>query len=272
MPELPEVEVTRRTINDALVGDRIESVELCTGRLRRSIDSAGLASCAGKTVRSTGRRGKHLLIHLSDGRCLLIHLGMSGSLRYTGPDHAGCCHEHIIWRLGGGCLVFRDPRRFGMVELVNGEELATHRTLSNLGPEPFDRGLLATHFIRLKQGRTLPVKHFIMDQRVVAGVGNIYASEALFRAGIHPTRRLHRIANRRLEVLAAEIAATIEDSIAHGATTLQDFRDGRGDPGRYQVRLQVYDRAGQPCQTCGTGIQRIVQAGRSTYFCPACQR
>jgi formamidopyrimidine-DNA glycosylase len=291
MPELPEVEVLRLSLARRLPGARITRVEVRDRRLREPVDGRRLArAVTGKRVLALERRSKYLLAHLEGGHTLVVHLGMSGRLTVVPARTPRLAHEHVVFHLeDGDRLRFVDPRRFGLVLALPTAELARDPHFAALGPEPLaaegeiaegGAGAIASegapfdgaYLRRRAAGRRGPVKTFLMDAGVVVGVGNIYASEALHRAGIDPRRSVARIGAERWERLATAVRAVLAHAIAQGGTTLNDFVDGEGNPGYFQLALAVYDRAGEPCPRCGGTIRRIVQGGRSTYFCPRCQR
>jgi formamidopyrimidine-DNA glycosylase len=273
VPELPEVEVLRRSLEKLLPGETIARVEVHSPKLREPLDRDSLLALEGRRVESLKRRAKYLLVELDGGVTLVIHLGMSGSFTVApaGSEKAG--HEHLTLHLGSGArLRLIDPRRFGLAFVVPTAGAASDRRLAHLGIEPlgpdFGGGYLAA---RIK-GRKGPVKLFLMDGEVVVGVGNIYASESLWRAGIHPKRPVSRMAKASWEKLAAAVREVLEKAIAEGGTTLSDFKDGEGNSGYFQVSLAVYDREDKDCPRCGKRIARVVMGGRSTYYCTGCQR
>ncbi len=271
MPELPEVETTRRGIRAALRGHRIAEFVLCNHRLRWPVDRALAKILPGQRVLDVRRRAKYLLIELERGT-LIAHLGMSGSLRVMPADAPWLKHDHYELRLDTGRgLRFNDPRRFGSLHWVTGDPLE-HPLLAGLGPEPLDAGFDGACLAARAKGRKVAIKQFLMDQRVVVGVGNIYASEALFRAGIHPRRAAGRVSPKRLERLAEAVKAVLGEAIRQGGTTLRDYVNADGTPGYFRQKLYVYERDGQPCRRCGTAIRKLAQGQRSTYFCPACQK
>lgn len=272
MPELPEVEVAKRSLVAHLEGREIVRVEVRAPALREPLDRGVLESLAGARVESLDRRAKYLLIHLSDGRTLAVHLGMSGRLTVAPGDAETEPHEHLVFHLSsGGKLRLRDPRRFGQAFVLPTRDLSTDRHFAHLGVEPLSDDFSGETLRRAAAGRRGPIKTFLMDATVVVGVGNIYASEALFRAGIHPKRSVGRISAARWERLARAVREVLGQAIAEGGTTLLDFSDGEGRSGYFQVSLSVYDREGEPCPRCGTSIRRIVQSNRATYYCPGCQ-
>ena len=270
MPELPEVETTRRGIRRALRGRRITEFVLRNHKLRWPVDRALAKILPGQRVRDVRRRAKYLLIELDRGT-LIAHLGMSGSLRVLPTDAPWLKHDHYELRLDkGGCLRFNDPRRFGSLHWVTGDPLE-HPLLAGLGPEPLDRGFGGAYLAGRARGRKVAIKQFLMEQRVVVGVGNIYASEALFRAGIHPRRAAGKVSAERFERLADGVRTVLGEAIRQGGTTLRDYVSADGTPGYFRQKLFVYERDGQPCRRCRTPIRKLAQGQRSTYFCPACQ-
>jgi formamidopyrimidine-DNA glycosylase len=271
MPELPEVETTRRGIEKYLRGRRVTAVRVRERRLRRPLSQSFERQLTGQAIQAVTRRGKYLLLVTSAGT-VLIHLGMSGSLRIVAPDQPAQKHDHVdIDCTGGIRLRFRDPRRFGLMLWVTGDP-ERHELLRGIGPEPLGEAFSGAHLLRAARGRRTAVKLFIMDARIVAGVGNIYANEALFRAGIHPQRAAGRVAAARYERLAEAIRAVLAEAIEQGGTTLRDFYHGTGEPGYFRIRLAVYGREGEPCVVCGGPIRCIRLGQRSTYFCGRCQR
>lgn len=274
MPELPEVEVLRRSLAPRLVGERIVGVEVGRRALREPVDRRALRRLLpGRRIERLRRRAKYLLIDVEGGHTLVVHLGMSGRLTLAPPEAPREAHEHVVILLGSGRrLRFRDPRRFGLVLVRPTARLGADDHFAHLGLEPLEPGFDGTRLAEAARGRRGPVKGFLMDGRIVVGVGNVYASEALFAAGVHPRRSVARLSAARWQRLAAAVRATLLEAIAQGGTTLNDFADGEGNPGEFQTALAVYERAGEPCPRCGAGVRRSVLAGRSTYYCPACQR
>ncbi|NAZ37308.1 bifunctional DNA-formamidopyrimidine glycosylase/DNA-(apurinic or apyrimidinic site) lyase [Rubellimicrobium sp. CFH 75288] len=284
MPELPEVETVRRGLLPALEGRRIERLELRRDGLRWPFPPDLAGRVAGARIVGIDRRAKVLLIHLDTGETLLAHLGMSGRMllgrevlgTYVHGSGAGAPdspHDHVVLHLEGGTRVtFNDARRFGMIDLWPTAALSGHRLLAGLGPEPLEEGFGGASLQRALAGRRTSIKAALLDAATVAGIGNIYACEALARAGIHPARPAGRIGRARLDRLAEAIRAVLHEAIAAGGSSLRDHRGADGEIGRFQHGFGVYGREGQPCRTCTTPIRRIVQAGRSTFFCPKCQR
>ena len=269
MPELPEVEVTRRGLAPALVGRVISAVTVREPRLRWPIPRA-VRELAGRKVRALRRRGKYLLVDLGDGH-LIIHLGMSGSLRLVPPGTPAGKHDHFDLCLSGKCLRLRDPRRFGAV-LWTRKKLEEHPLLAHLGVEPLSPALTGERLHRLSRGLRISVKQFVMDAKRIVGVGNIYASESLFRAGINPRRPAKKLTLSDCHKLVNAIKVTLRTAIKAGGSSLRDFVGADGESGYFQNRTLVYDRAGLPCRRCRAPITRIVQGARATYFCARCQR
>jgi len=269
MPELPEVEVTRRGLEPQLAGRRISGVAVREARLRWRIPRE-VRALAGRTVRGVARRAKYLLLDCGDGH-LILHLGMSGSLRVLGRGIAPGKHDHFDLELGDRVLRLRDPRRFGAVLWTAGPPEA-HRLLAHLGVEPLSRAFNARRLYALTRGAKLRIKPFLMDGRRIVGVGNIYASESLFRAGVDPRKPAGKLSSQEAGKLAPAIKRTLLAAIKAGGSSLRDFVGSDGARGHFQQRYWVYDRAGRPCRRCRTPIRRIVQAQRATYYCPTCQK
>lgn len=270
VPELPEVETTRRGLEPHVLGTRVTGVIVRRGDLRQPV-SASIHALSGHRITSVRRRAKYLLLGIDDDSTLLIHLGMSGSLRVARPAQPWRPHDHLgITLANGNQLRFHDPRRFGLVLHITGDPLA-HRLLENLGPEPLTEDFTSVHLAAACAKRAVAIKLVIMDAKVVVGVGNIYASEALFRAGIRPQTVAKRASKPRLAKLVAAIREVLAEAIAAGGTTLRDFVQAGGEPGYFKQRLFVYARNGEPCRVCGTAIRHAVIGQRATYWCPRCQ-
>jgi formamidopyrimidine-DNA glycosylase len=270
MPELPEVETTRRGIRPALVGHRVEAFVLREPRLRWRVERSLARELAGRAVLDVRRRAKYLLVDL-DGGSLILHLGMSGSLRVLDRGAALRPHDHYDLVMDSGrCLRFNDPRRFGSLHWVEGDALG-HPLLASLGPEPLDRGFDADYLVARARRRKVAVKQFLMDQKTVVGVGNIYASEALFRAGVNPRRAAGRVGPDRYAAIVRSIREVLREAIRQGGTTLRDYVSADGTPGYFRQKLYVYERTGEPCRRCGRPIRQLMQGQRSTYYCPGCQ-
>ncbi|MCP4874785.1 MAG: bifunctional DNA-formamidopyrimidine glycosylase/DNA-(apurinic or apyrimidinic site) lyase [Gammaproteobacteria bacterium] len=269
MPELPEVETTRRGIEPHVRGQIIEQVILRETRLRWPV-SREVAGLQGRLISDVSRRGKYLLMHLDQGN-LIWHLGMSGSMCILPIGSTIDKHEHVELELGNDlALKFRDPRRFGALLYCNHDPLQ-HRLLKQLGPEPLGDDFDSDYLYRCCRQRNAPIKTVLMDSHIVVGVGNIYASEVLFAAGIRPTRAARRISKQRIEKLVNAVREILTTAIVQGGTTLQDFTQVDGKPGYFRQELQVYANKAD-CKVCGKPIKHVVQAQRSSYYCPGCQR
>jgi len=271
MPELPEVETTRRGIQPHIQGHTIEKIIVRDHRLRWPIPRDVNARLQGKTIIDVDRRGKYLLLRTHSGT-LIMHLGMSGSLRVVACDAPCEKHDHVDIVLDSHqCLRLRDPRRFGAV-LFSESDPMQHELLRDLGPEPLSTEFNADYLFARSRKRTACIKSFIMDSHNVVGVGNIYANEALFAAGIHPRRAAGKVTRAQYTLLVQAIKQVLRAAIRAGGTTLRDFTRSDGKPGYFRQSLQVYDREGEPCPTCGKPVTHAVIAQRSSYYCTHCQR
>lgn len=299
MPELPEVETVRRGLAPAMEGRVIERVEARRPDLRFPLPEGFAERLTGRRVEGLGRRAKYLLCHLDDGTVLLSHLGMSGrfticppkgpacepghfqhSVAAAGPDGSGP-HDHIVFHMEGGTrIVYSDHRRFGYMDLFDGASIETVKYLSGLGPEPIGNAFSAERLAAALRGKKAPIKAALLDQRVVAGLGNIYVCEALYRAGLSPRRLAYTVAGKgpapalRAQRLAPAIRDVISEAIDAGGSTLRDYAHTDGELGYFQHAFQVYGREGEACLTegCTSRVAHIVQSGRSSFFCPSCQR
>lgn len=270
MPELPEVETTRRGLEPLLVGRTIGRLAVREPRLRWPVPAELDGLLHGQPIVSLRRRAKYLLFDTPAGT-LIAHLGMSGSMRYLAEPAPAAVHDHVDLELaGGGMLRYNDPRRFGSLHFSTDPE--THPLLGELGPEPLGEAFDGDYLWRAARGRRVAIKPFLMNSRIVAGVGNIYANEALYRACIHPYRAAGRIARRRMSDLAAALRCVLEEAIGQGGTTLRDFVGSDGRPGYFRIALKAYERDGEPCGRCTTPIRHRPQSQRATYYCPRCQR
>jgi len=270
MPELPEVETTRKGIAPYVVGEIVKDIIIRERQLRWPIPTTLKRSLKNQCIRKLRRRAKYLLFYTDNG-CMIIHLGMSGSLRVIDEKQTPEKHDHVdIIFETGRTLRFRDPRKFGSI-LWTKEDPMEHRLINHLGPEPLSDEFQADYLYARSRKRTKAVKTFIMDSCIVVGVGNIYASEALFHAGIKPTQKAGKISKARYKKLVIEIKNVLSHAIKKGGTTLRDFINGEGKPGYFKNELQVYDRAGEPCNYCKTPIKMIRQGQRSTFYCTKCQ-
>lgn len=270
MPELPEVETTRNGIAPHIEGRRICGVVVRQAQLRWPVANDLERLLTGRTLRSVERRAKYLLLRLANGT-LILHLGMSGSLRILPRDTSPGRHDHFDLLFGQCCLRLRDPRRFGAV-LWTDRPVAQHPLLAHLGPEPLSAEFNGGYLRQQAQRRRVAVKSLIMDGRVVVGVGNIYANEALFRAGIHPARAAGRISAARYARLTEEIKGVLAAAILQGGTTLRDFQQEDGKPGYFAQELLVYGKAGDPCPGCGTPLRQQRIGQRSSFYCSRCQK
>jgi formamidopyrimidine-DNA glycosylase len=292
MPELPEVETVRRGLEPVMDGARFTKVEARRPDLRWPLPKDFAAHLQGKTVKGLGRRGKYLLVDLSSGDVLMMHLGMSGSFhvfqgggekntaRYHHERAKHAAHDHVVFHMSNGAIVtFNDPRRFGFMKLTPRDQLDRHPLMQAMGPEPLGNAFDAAMLARACAGKKTSLKAALMDQRVVAGLGNIYVCEALHRARLSPKRMASTIAtrgapNERAEKLVEAIKAVLKDAIEAGGSSLRDHRRTDGALGDFQHNFRVYDREGKPCPTrgCGGTVKRVVQNGRSTFYCSSCQK
>ena len=281
MPELPEVECLTRAVREVLKGGRIHDFSLLRADLRDPIPDERLRRVlVGHRIDDVFRRSKYMLVRTVRGFGV-FHLGMTGNMFFEETPKARRKHTHAIFHVVDGrdqqaWLHFVDPRRFGRIDAVEGEaqELGRHPSFAELGPEPLEAAAtdLGEHLFQISRKRKAPVKSFLMDQRVVVGVGNIYANEALFRAGIHPAQAAGAISRMRFDRLAERVRETLQEAIAAGGTSVNDYRHVDGERGYFQVKLNVYDREGEACLICGTRVRMLRQSGRSTYYCGKCQR
>ncbi len=288
MPELPEVEVLRRSLEPRLLDRRIESVEVRSPALREPLDRRMLGRLADRRIESLRRRAKYLLIDLEGAWTLVIHLGMSGRFTIVPAGAPFERHEHLAFYLktsipgrgsGGSVrgakpcrLRLVDPRRFGLAFVLRADQLLADRHFAHLGVEPLGEEFTASYLRDRARGRRGPIKAFLMDSKIVVGVGNIYASEAMWRARVHPRRSVARISLATWERLTDAVKGVLGRAIEEGGTTLNDFTDGEGNAGYFQVSLAAYGREDEPCHRCGRTLRRIVQSNRSTFYCPGCQR
>ncbi len=271
MPELPEVETTRRGIEPHAVGRRIVALNVHEPRLRWRVEKELPRRVAGERILQTGRRAKYLLIEIESGT-LLLHLGMSGSLRVLPGDTPRIAHDHFDLLLdSGNTLRFNDPRRFGSLHYTTGDP-NEHPLLARLAPEPFDAAFNTDYLWNVCRRRRVAIKQLLMNSRLVVGVGNIYANEALFRAKIRPRRGARGLSRAEISKLARAIRSILTMAIRVGGTTLRDYVGADGAPGYFRQKLFVYERAGRPCRKCRTPIRQLTQGQRSTYYCPTCQK
>ena len=291
MPELPEVETVRLGLAPALEGHILTRVNAKRADLRIAFPENFAARLTGRRVLKLARRAKYLLAHLDDGQTLIVHLGMSGRLTVHGPDarvrpggfHHKTAddgsgdgkHDHVVFETDAGTrIVFTDHRRFGLMTIADTDALSSHALFAGLGPEPLDEAFTSAFLSAALKGKRTPIKSALLDQRVVAGLGNIYVCEALFRARISPKRLAASVAGERAKRLVPAIKKVLEDAIRAGGSSLRDYAKADGELGYFQHHFAVYDREGKPCpgKDCRGKIKRIVQSGRSTYYCPSCQK
>jgi len=289
MPELPEVETVKRGLEPELLGRSIEKVELRRANLRFPFPKNFAASLTGAVITHIRRRAKYILVDLDKGLSLLVHLGMTGRFTVLSPkgsdnlgafyfeaaagDKADGPHDHVVIHLRGGIrLVYSDPRRFGMMDVLQTDKANEHKLLKDLGLEPLGNELSASYLAAKFRGKAAPMKAALLDQSIIAGLGNIYVCEALFRAGISPQRKAGAVKPAQLDDLVRHVRDILNEAILAGGSTLQDFQSTDGTQGSYQQRFHVYDREGEPCVKCGATIKRLVQSGRSSFYCVWCQR
>ena len=283
MPELPEVETVRRGLAPAMEGAVIARADVNRPDLRWPFPERMAERLTGARVEALRRRSKYILADLSTGETLLMHLGMSGRVLISGDplgqfvhDHpAPEKHDHVVFHMENGARVtFNDPRRFGAMDLMSTAGSETHPLIAALGPEPLGNAFHEDHLVRAFRGKNTPVKSALLDQKIVAGLGNIYVCEALFRAGIHPARKAGRIGAARVAALVPIIRETLQDAIAAGGSSLRDYRQADGELGYFQHSFDVYGREGAACRRtgCDGAVRRIVQSGRSSFYCAQCQR
>lgn len=270
MPELPEVEVTRRGLSASLPGSFVKGADVRERRLRQPVPADLATTLEGQRLVRIDRRGKYLLMRFDHGT-LLVHLGMSGGLRVLPPHTPARKHDHVDIRFEHAVLRYSDPRRFGLMLWIDGWQ-DMHPLLDSLGIEPFGAEFTGAWLHRATRGRRCAIKQFLMDGHVLVGVGNIYASESLFRAGIRPGTAARRLAGTRCDRLVDAVRETLTDALAAGGSTLRDFLSADGEPGYFQQHYFVYGRDGQPCRICGTPIRTLRQGQRSSFYCPSCQK
>jgi formamidopyrimidine-DNA glycosylase len=270
VPELPEVETVRRSLERLIVGQTVVAVEVRDPRLRRPLAPDFAAILTGRAVQQVKRRGKYLHFCLDDGRVWLVHLGMTGQLVVNDPGRPLLPHDHILLALSNGRhLRYNDTRRFGLMAIGSEEEIVA---LTGLGVEPLSSRFTAHYLSDKARATRRTIKDLLMDQRVVAGIGNIYASEILFRAGVQPHHLSSALSRDAAERIVKAAKAVLREAIRHRGSSISDYLDGEGQPGSFQGRFRVYDREGEPCQVCAALIRRETRGGRSAFFCPTCQR
>lgn len=269
MPELPEVETTCRGIRPHIEGKKVTDVIVRQSKLRWPVPASLNKKLGGKTILSVTRRAKYLLLEFKTG-FLILHLGMSGSLRVLPANTPAGIHDHFDLVTGKNCLRLRDPRRFGAV-LWTDQSVEEHKLIKTLGPEPLSHAFNTDYLFDKSRKRQVAIKNFIMNAHVVVGVGNIYASESLFMAGIHPKHHAGKVSQKRYEKLVESIKQVLKKSIEQGGTTLRDFTREDGEPGYFSQQLNVYGKTGEPCPVCKTPIKQLTLGQRSSFYCPNCQ-
>ena len=283
MPELPEVETVRRGLLPSMEGAIIEKAEVNRPDLRWPFPENMAERLTGARVEALTRRSKYILAHLDRGEALLIHLGMSGRMTVSGDPLGQFAHthpmpekhDHVVFHMKNGArITFNDPRRFGAMDLIAVDELETHPLLAKIGPEPLGNSFDDAYLVEALKSKQSPIKSALLDQRIVAGLGNIYVCEVLFRTGIHPERKAAKLSAKRIASLVPAIREVLTEAIEAGGSSLKDFRQADGELGYFQHRFKVYGREGEDCRTegCGASISRIVQSGRSTFYCKNCQK
>lgn len=275
MPELPEVEVCRRGLLPALENSIIEGATVRFPRLRRPLPEGLDAILCGRRIAEIRRRGKYLLFHCqgsSDSGWLILHLGMSGNLRFVSANEAPGRHDHFDLLAGQKILRFSDPRRFGLIDWFESASIEEYPLLASLGIEPLSAAFTADWLFQNSRRRSVPIKSLLMDSHTIVGIGNIYAAESLFRAGISPLCPARNISRKRYQRLVPAIRQTLEDAIAAGGSSIRDYIHNDGSSGYFQIQCAVYGRSGEPCRRCGSAVRQIRQAGRSTFYCAGCQK
>ena len=273
MPELPEVETVCRSLRPHLIGRRIERVEVLQPRLRTTVAPDLPARLRGKTIAAVARRAKYILIHLEGNTVWLFHLGMSGKLIHVERSSPKRKHDHIIVALDGGTeLRYHDPRRFGLSLVVNQDQLGSLPQLRRLGPDPLDAEFSGARLYASTRASERRIRDLLLDQQVIAGLGNIYANEILFRVGVRPTTRAWRLTRRQVAAIAATTPKLLRDAIRWCGTSFSDYRDADDKRGEFQNHLRVYDREGELCRKCRAGIKRVALGNRSAFYCPVCQK
>jgi formamidopyrimidine-DNA glycosylase len=274
MPELPEVETIKRSLEGLVVDRRIVVVEVLETRLRAPVRENDFQRWViDQRITGISRRAKYLVWELENSAVIVIHLGMSGRLFYVSEPLPLEKHTHVIFHLDDSRQIrFRDPRRFGLIEVVAPNRLESYQRFLHLGAEPLTDAFSSDHFSPLCQRSQRAIKNLLMDAGLVVGIGNIYANEILFEAGVHPLRRGSELTEGQARRIINATKKVLTRAVEKGGTTLNDFRDGRGEPGFFQIELSVYERDGLECKKCRAMIEKVVTSGRSTYYCPACQR
>jgi formamidopyrimidine-DNA glycosylase len=280
VPELPEVETVRKGLEPYMTGYVIAQADIRRPDLRWPFPENMTARLVGKRVERLRRRSKYILCDLDSGETLLIHLGMSGRMTISAPDKTGMHpalqkHDHVVIDMDNGVrITFNDTRRFGAMDLLDTKTAEAHKLLASLGPEPLGNSFDETYFVAALKGKNTPIKSALLDQRIVAGLGNIYVCEALWRTGISPLNKAGKLTKARVASLVPAIRGVLNDAIAAGGSSLKDYRQADGELGYFQHSFAVYGRENEPCKTdgCNAVIKRVVQSGRSSFYCPKCQK
>jgi len=271
MPELPEVETVMRALEPHVKGSIIASAKVLSPALRIPLLQDMEKTISSQEIISIKRRAKYLLFELSSSLTMVVHLGMTGKLTIVAKSHTPVKHDHVIIYLNDRALVYNDPRRFGLIDLIKTNELLSHKLFANLGPEPFDKDFTACYLQEKLKARRVPIKVAIMDNKVLVGVGNIYASEALFLAGLSPLRKANDLSLPECERLVAAIKRVLQDAIDSGGSSIRDFVSIDNNKGYFQHNFALYGKAGGNCRNCFASIVKIYQGGRATFFCSRCQ-
>ena len=273
MPELPEVETVCRSLRPHIVGRRISRIEVLEPRLRTRIEESALAPLVGRKITEIGRRGKYILIRLAGGWVWVFHLGMSGKLICVAPKSARRKHDHIVVHLnGGGEFRYHDPRRFGLSLVTTTQGLEGLAQLRHLGVDPLDADLTGDYLFRFTRASRRRIRDLLLDQQIIAGLGNIYANEVLFLTGVKPTARSYRLTRNRVCLMAQTIPELLREAIRWCGTSFSDYRDADDKRGAFQEHLRVYDRQGEVCRVCSSTIKRVALGNRSAFYCPSCQK
>jgi formamidopyrimidine-DNA glycosylase len=273
MPELPEVETVCRSLRPHIVGRKIRHIEVVEPRLRARVDEDALAQAVGRKIVAIGRRGKYILIRLEGGRVWLFHLGMSGKLICVASNSARRKHDHIIVHLNdGGEFRYHDPRRFGISLVTTTKDLDELAQLRCLGIDPFHADLTGDYLLRFTRASQRRIRDLLLDQQIIAGLGNIYANEVLFLSGVKPTARAYRLTRKQVQLIAQTIPELLSEAIRWCGTSFSDYRDADDKRGAFQDHLRVYDRHGEACRVCSSTIKRVALGDRSAFYCPSCQK
>lgn len=272
MPELPEVETICRTVEPKILNSRFVKIEQRNNNLRNPVPEDLGAKIINKEIIKIDRRAKYMLVYFADGLVMIMHFGMSGKITFPNSDEQLQKHDHFIAELDNGLrMVYNDARRFGSINYMQDRDLASHKYFVYLGPEPLSKKFDAKYLYEISRKRVMPIKNFIMDQKIVVGVGNIYAAEALFLTSIHPAVQAGKLSKKQCEEFVRNIKVTLEKAIIAGGSSISDYVNSDNESGYFQHEFQVYGRENKPCYRCANPIERITQAGRSSFYCSKCQ-